>query len=196
MVKRRWKIRLVLVLLTLGALSVIPACAVPEAANNILFENTLMELVAGSPIPADFNPDDCIVLGEPDTDTHQQVFDALNDYRFKQGLNPLVYSKRLEAAANAHVRDMAERGYFAHITPEGLHPTDRALEAGFCHKYIGENLAAGQQTVTRVMEAWDESPDHQRNLVEPDFVYAGIGYYQDSTGRRFWAQLFAFDYNE
>ena len=87
-------------------------------------------------------------------------------------------------------------GVFDHVTPEGLQPTDRALEAGFCHKYIGENLAAGQQTVTRVMEAWDESPAHRRNLAEPDFVYVGIGYYQDSTGRRFWAQLFAFDYNE
>ena len=71
---------------------------------------------------------------------------------------------------------MSERDYFAHITPEGLKPGDRAMENGFCHEYVGENLAAGQRTVKAVMQAWDRSPSHQLNMLEAKYVYVGMGH--------------------
>ena len=136
---------------------------------------------------------DCIAADEPVTEVHQAMVDALNAYRLQNGLKPLRYSKRLEAAANAHVRDLWERSFFAHVNPDGLTPGDRALEAGFCHEYVGENLAAGQPTVQRATEAWIESPPHNDNLLEPNFAYAGMGHFVAPTGRQFWGQLFAFD---
>ncbi|HPD32520.1 MAG TPA: CAP domain-containing protein [Phycisphaerae bacterium] len=135
----------------------------------------------------------CLELGAPDTAVQKRLFAELNNYRVNHGLSPLVYSKRLEAAAQAHLSDMYERGYFAHITPEGLEPGDRAMELGFCHRYVGENLAAGQRTVQAVMRAWDNSPSHQLNMLEPDYVYVGLGHFVDPiTGRQYWAQEFAY----
>jgi len=179
----------------LGVLSAVSACGSPDSDDAVLFET-----VFGSSPPAGDVADeiedasDCVGVGEPATETRQDLFEALNTYRNERGLSPLAYSKRLEAAADAHLRDMVARGYFDHITPEGLRPPDRALAAGFCHRYVGENLAAGQPTVARVMTAWDKSPTHQRNLQEPDFNYVGLGRYVDWTGRTYWAQLFAFQY--
>lgn len=135
----------------------------------------------------------CLELGNPETVVQSRLFAELNNYRANYGLSPLVYSKRLEAAAQAHLSDMYERGYFAHITPEGFEPGDRAMEVGFCHRYVGENLAAGQRTVQAVMRAWDNSPSHQLNMLEPNYVYVGLGHFVDPiTGRNYWAQEFAY----
>lgn len=136
---------------------------------------------------------ECLLPGEPSTRLLERLFDDLNEYRQAHGLSTLVYSLQLEAVANAHLQDMYERGYFDHFTPEGLDPGDRAMEGGFCHKYVGENLAAGQRSVPAVMRAWDQSPSHQQNMLEPNYVYVGVGHFVDPlTGRQYWAQEFAY----
>ncbi|MHC4443624.1 MAG: CAP domain-containing protein [Planctomycetota bacterium] len=139
------------------------------------------------------NLPECIEAGEPGTSVHGDLFEALNQYRVENGLEPLIYSEKLEAVANAHVYDTWSRGYFAHVNPEGQGPSDRALEAGFCHKYVGENLAAGQKSVDLAMEAWKNSPTHNKNMLIKDYVYGGVGFFQDPLGRLYWAQLFAYD---
>jgi len=95
-----------------------------------------------------------------------------------------------------HCYDLYARDYFAHVTPEGLRPSDRALDAGFCHRFVGENLAAGQPTLERVMTAWEESPAHNTNMLEPDYVYVGMARYVAPNGRIFWGQLMAFHVDE
>lgn len=188
--KQAWK-RIPALFACVAILSAFAACSTPETGDNVLFDITFGD---GTPVFAPGAGSDCKLIGVPSTPVHADLLAALNDYRTERGLSPLVYSRRLEAAADAHLKDMATRHYFAHETPEGLDPTDRAVAAGFCHHYVGENLAAGQNTVERVMEAWHASESHRRNLTEPDFVYVGIGYYVDANGRKYWAQLFAFEY--
>ena len=137
--------------------------------------------------------EDCLLPGDPSDATHEDLFNALNDYRAKHGLTTLIYSQTLEEAANAHLQDMYERDYFAHLTPEGLTPGDRAIAVGFCHSYVGENLAAGQRNVKAAMRAWDRSPSHQLNMLEVNYVYVGVGHFVDPiTGRQYWAQEFAY----
>ncbi|HOW69797.1 MAG TPA: CAP domain-containing protein [Phycisphaerae bacterium] len=144
--------------------------------------------VAGdTPLPA------CVNNGQARTAIHAELFAELNQYRAGLGLNPLIYSKTLEAAADDQVQDLFERSFFAHVNPDGEDPGARAVRAGFCHKYVGENLAAGQVTVLQVMQAWKDSPTHHLNMIDPDYVYVGIGYYVDPFGRRYWAQEFGFD---
>lgn len=135
----------------------------------------------------------CIESGEPASETHQAMFEALNAYRIENGLNPLIYSKRLEAAADTYAADLWQRGFFAHINPEGENPGDRAMTIGFCHEYVGENLAAGQNTVDRAMAAWIASPTHNDNMLLERYVYVGMGVSVDANGRRYWVQEFAYD---
>jgi uncharacterized protein YkwD len=136
---------------------------------------------------------ECIEVGQPSTSIHQDLFDDLNAYRIENGLEPLIYSGKLEVVANAHLYDTWDRDYFAHVNPEGQSASDRALEAGFCHKYVGENLAAGQKSVELVMKAWQNSPSHNHNMLQQGYVYGAIGFFQDPMGRKYWAQLFAYD---
>jgi uncharacterized protein YkwD len=54
----------------------------------------------------------------------------------------LTWNGLLGNAARAHARDMATRNYFAHVTPEGRTPQDRAEQAGYTGWHIlGENTA-------------------------------------------------------
>jgi hypothetical protein len=145
-------------------------------------------------LPSDVAAPPCAEYGAPVSITHRAMLDAVNLYRLENGLRPLVYSKRLEVAGDALVRDLWGRSFFAHIDPDGRTPGDRAVAADFCHSYVGENIAAGQTSVQAVMEAWKNSPSHDRNMLEPDYVYVGMGHFVDPNGRQYWAQEFALDY--
>ncbi len=162
---------------------------VPAPATNVAgADSAVAELDAGSPIPAD----DCLALSEPSDETHKAVFEALNAFRVANGLPPLAYSARLQMAADAHVKDLYDRDFFAHINPDGENPGQRAVRLGFCHEYVGENIAAGQKTVEAAQTAWENSPSHRENMLQPDYKYVGVGVYKDPTGRMYWAQEMAF----
>ena len=96
----------------------------------------------------------------------------------------------LRCAARNHSRDMAERGYFAHESPEGETPADRVERAGFDWTAIGENIALGYETPDEVMRGWLASPDHCANLMSELFEYVGVGYYDDGEHPT-WTQDFA-----
>lgn len=143
--------------------------------------------------PAGRSMSPCVEVDEPSGPIRQAMLEALNQYRQENGLPTLIYSRRLEAAADGHVRDLWERGFFAHINPEGKDPGARAVAAGFCHQYVGENLAAGQNTVENAMRAWKNSPGHNQNMLEPLYIYVGLGHSIDPSGRHYWGQEFAYE---
>ncbi len=62
--------------------------------------------------------------------------------QWDRGLWPLVSNPVLNEVARAHCEDMLERGYFSHITPEGLTPEDRVISAGYNATIVKEELGA------------------------------------------------------
>ena len=103
-----------------------------------------------------------------------------NEQRAEQGLPELEYETRLEAAAQRHASDMVERQFFAHDTPEGLGPADRALDAGYPTKHYssGENLAWGtglEAAPVEVVDGWMHSPGHRENILRKAFTQMGVG---------------------
>lgn len=61
----------------------------------------------------------------------QQIIGYVNVERAKAGLGPLTANKTLQASATLHAKDMSERSYFSHFTPEGKSFVDRIKEAGY-----------------------------------------------------------------
>ena len=60
----------------------------------------------------------------------RSIHDATNEARRRQGVGPLAWDARLAPVAAAHSRDMARRGFFDHVSPEGADANDRARRAG------------------------------------------------------------------
>src|SRR5687768_4223086 len=59
---------------------------------------------------------------EASTSPVDELFAMINDFREANGLPRLRRSPILDASAWHKSQDIAERGYFAHVTPEGQTP--------------------------------------------------------------------------
>src|SRR3972149_7504391 len=109
-----------------------------------------------------------------DTNAEQQVFIVLNKERNKRGLSEFSFSQNLTIAGRSHCKDMLERGYFSHNTPEGLSPFDRMVAADIAFKYAGENLALAPNAELAI-KGLMESDSHGANILSEDFEKVGIG---------------------
>src|SRR5262249_41366472 len=56
---------------------------------------------------------------------------------------PLAFNPQLIDAARAHAQDMNDRGYFDHVTPDGVDPGQRISNAGVNWAAWGESSVAG-----------------------------------------------------
>ena len=114
--------------------------------------------------------------GEPDERT---TLCLLNAERERQGLRPLRTDAALARAARRHARDMAERDYFAHSSPDGTGPHERIARAGYRRaRLTGENLAEGEREAgapSSIVDGWMHSPGHRANILRGGFTEIGIG---------------------
>ncbi len=133
------------------------------------------------------------------------VHELTNQERLKYGLSQLTFDSEITQIARGHSSDMGDREYFAHETPEGLTPTDRADEYGYsCSKIVGlliysgiaENIFQGhlfdsyytingeitsyewstEEEIAKVtVDGWMNSPGHRENILTEIFDREGIG---------------------
>lgn len=107
-------------------------------------------------------------------DLESEMIVMVNNERQSKGLRPLVVDSRLTAVARQHSTDMFQRGYFGHITPEGLSPFDRLLQAHIDFLVAGENIALAP-SLTLAHEGLMNSPGHRANILDPQYGHIGIG---------------------
>lgn len=119
-----------------------------------------------------------------------EVVSLTNIERAAAGLPALVADPRLAAAAQGHSADMAARRFYAHTSPEGGTPADRALAAGCRSDGIGENIACGQRTAAEVVRGWMDSPGHRANILRRAFTLIGVGYATGGRAGTYWTQMF------
>lgn len=129
---------------------------------------------------------------EPEREsTARIIHQEINEEREKRSLEPLEYSEELEDIAREHSRDMAERDYFSHRSPEGESFQDRYREAGYrCGVRQGhviyrgaENIAYRYSSVEQpkeevaeaIVRQWMNSPGHRRNILQPYWNEEGVG---------------------
>ncbi|MCT4956219.1 CAP domain-containing protein, partial [Pseudomonas aeruginosa] len=69
---------------------------------------------------------------------------------------------------------------------------DRAELAGYSGGLIGENIAAGQDGVDKVVDGWLASPGHCANLMNPGYRELGAAYATDpkSDAGIYWTAMF------
>ncbi|MET1079601.1 MAG: CAP domain-containing protein [Pseudomonas sp.] len=105
---------------------------------------------------------------------------------------PLVWNASLASVADSHSRAMANGNYFDHRDRDGHTPGDRAEIAGYAGPQVGENIAAGRDNATKVVDGWLASPGHCANLMNPQFGELGASYAVDprSDAGIYWTAVF------
>lgn len=102
------------------------------------------------------------------------LVDLANTDRSGNHVSELIMSPALTAVAQAKANDMAEKGYFAHTSPEGKDPWYWFKQNGYLFTYAGENLAVDFSDSADVEKAWMNSPAHRANLLNGHFTEIGI----------------------
>jgi len=133
------------------------------------------------------------------------VHELTNLEREKYGLSQLAFDPEIRLIARGHSLDMGVREYFAHETPEGLTPSDRAAKNGYsCQKIVGlliysgiaENIFQGhlfesyytingeitsydwnteEEIAKTIVDGWMNSPGHRKNILTEIYDREGIG---------------------
>ncbi|MGV8918927.1 MAG: CAP domain-containing protein [Pseudomonas sp.] len=105
---------------------------------------------------------------------------------------PLSWNPTLAAVAQAHSHSMANNNFFDHKDRDGHTPGDRAELGGYIGSAIGENIAAGQDTVRKVVDGWLASPGHCANIMSAQYRELGAAYATDpkSDAGIYWTAMF------
>ncbi len=137
------------------------------------------------------------------TDLAKRIHVQINEQRIKHGLQSLAWNDILSRIALKHSRDMANRGYLAHDTPEGISFSSRYRLDGYsCEIRIGNQIHAGaenialarlynsmntingvadyhwntvQEIALSTVNGWMNSPGHRENILTPYWRQEGIG---------------------
>jgi uncharacterized protein YkwD len=149
----------------------------------------------------------------------QRIHILINRERKARGLSALGLDDALVRIARGHSRDMAQRRYFAHESPDGHDFSYRYRNAGYACAisvddtvvYLGaENIALNNRaaSVTTVngtsyynwnseetialttVKGWMDSTGHRRNILTPYWKREGIGVYIAPDDRIYITQNF------
>lgn len=104
----------------------------------------------------------------------ERMLELLNKERTSRGLIPVTEDDALRSVGRDHSSDMLARGYFSHVTPDGIDPFQRMEKAGITYEYAGENLALAP-TVDIAHTGLINSPGHRANILKPEYRKIGIG---------------------
>ena len=122
------------------------------------------------------------------------LFGAINNERTSRGLAPLVLDGCVAYVAQLHSSDMAARGYFSHLTPEGGTVFALLTQHGVAYNWAGENLARNDypanQTVAVAIRDLMASPTHRQNILSGSFSRLGVSMAIDGAGFRYFAMVF------
>ena len=121
-----------------------------------------------------------------------------NELRTAHGLRPTAVSEPLSRAAGYFADYMARNDRISH-NADGSTPQARAKQHGYDFCMVAENIAyqfhsAGFETealAQRLVEGWEKSPGHRRNMLDPDATETGAAVARSrATGRYYAVQMF------
>lgn len=106
---------------------------------------------------------------------------------------PLAWNDALFSAAARHSTDMAVNNYFSHTGLDGRSAAQRIAAEGYAWSWVGENIAAGQTSVSTVMSGWLASAGHCANIMRAEYQDVGVSCVQRSgtTYGRYWTMTLA-----
>jgi uncharacterized protein YkwD len=124
-----------------------------------------------TPPPASCSNADTSAVGAPPQAMRDAVVCLINQQRAQHGLPTLTDAPQLDQSAQAWTNLMVVQNIFTH----GTNFANRISDVGYDWSNAGENIASGFATPRDVVSAWMASPDHCRNILNPNYANVGTG---------------------
>ncbi|WP_028307763.1 stalk domain-containing protein [Desulfitibacter alkalitolerans] len=109
----------------------------------------------------------------------RQIFDMTNAIRVKEGLDPVLWHSDAARAAYAHSKDMSDRNYFDHMSPEGKGPGNRVKDANIAFQSVLENIAMNTINSAETLHAWMNSEGHREAILHDGITHLGVGVFSE-----------------
>lgn len=145
-----------------------PKRLVFHAVAAIVVKVIMVGFALSLPVQAWLSPD---ILYEQ----AKKIVKLTNNIRADLGLNILKENTVLNQAALDKAEDMLVDQYFAHVSPDNRALRHWLYDVNYDFRVAGENLAIGFSDPEDVIAAWEESPTHYSNIIDPDFTEIGVG---------------------
>ena len=104
----------------------------------------------------------------------REIIEETNRVRINNNLARLQPNSKLDLAASEKLKDMADKEYFAHNSPQGVSPWHWIDKSGYNYTYAGENLALGFFNAPSTVSAWMNSPTHRTNIINTNYSEIGV----------------------
>lgn len=124
-----------------------------------------------------------------DSKSEIEMIVLVNEQRQQLGIKELIPSLEITEVARAYARDMWNRKYFSHISPEGVDVGGRLTKAKIQYSFAGENLALAP-TVKAAFEGLINSEGHRENILDKRFNFVGIGVIDNGVYGKMFVQIF------
>lgn len=128
----------------------------------------------------------------------QRIVASTNAFRRQENLSATERNPQLAKAARYFSDFMARTDLYGH-SADGSEPAERAKKFGYDYCIVAENIAyvfnsrgfGAAELAHRLFEGWQNSPEHRRNMLEPDVTDTAVAIAQSAkTGRFYAVQLF------
>lgn len=115
-----------------------------------------------------------VSLAKEESVSANEIVVLTNELRSDLNVGSLSVNPLLVIAAENKAKDMFDKGYWSHYSPEGVTPWYFIETTGYYYQAAGENLAKGFSNSESVLKAWISSSAHKENLVSNDFNEVGV----------------------
>jgi len=135
----------------------------------LTIKETIKEVILPTPLVLSEKQNEIDVLEK------EKILLWTNVYRTNNGVQELAENEILDEAAHQKVKDMFEKQYFEHISPEGIGAANIVEGLSYQYLIVGENLALGNfKDEKDLVDAWMASQGHKENILNSKFKEIGI----------------------
>lgn len=113
--------------------------------------------------------------GDPVPEHEQRILELINAEREKAGLKRLTTDPFLTEVARDKARDMIERHYFGHSSPEAEYIDSWMQKRGYVFDMAGENLSIARKAPEEHHQAFMNSTGHRSIMLHPNYTHVGVG---------------------
>ncbi|HEU0116881.1 MAG TPA: SH3 domain-containing protein [Thermomicrobiales bacterium] len=127
-----------------------------------------------------------------------QFLSLINDYRAQDGVGALQISGTLTDAADRHSEDMDASGDIGHTMSDGTTVEQNIRANGYAGDTYGENIAAGAASPQSAFQTWEQSPEHNANMLRGAFDAIGIARIADPNSQygTYWTTIFGGSFDQ
>lgn len=109
----------------------------------------------------------------------RQILDLTNVFRQQFDKEELKWDDALHETALSHSKDMKDKDYFSHVSPNGNGLSERLMDMDIAYQSAGENIAADYVDAPAVVAGWLNSEGHREIMLDDSFTKLGVGVYRD-----------------